>query len=159
MKRGLKDMGFGASVAFILSGVLFAAYSLFLALSVPVPYKDVFIREQRMVDDSLWVTATFIKTDCVRDRVNIIGYDLGETLPLPWETRDPPQDDALLGFQTRRFVIGNVVGLDQVQIRVRHKCGDQVVDSTFAALDPREVITPDNPQPARGGHLSPVVNF
>lgn len=156
MKHGLKDMALGAGVASFVSSVLFALYFVYLALVTPVPYRDVFIREQWMEGEWLHVTATFIKTDCTFQRLSAVGYGLGVTYNLPWADREPAEGDRLLGLQTLRINVGGSAGLDAVELRTRHDCDGETVDSTFAWLDPSEVITRDNPRAANRGHLSPV---
>ena len=134
MKVHFKELVVGAAVASLL---VFPWSTLF----EPQPYKDVEIVSVMEVADYVLVKANFYKTQCVFDRLEVVGTDLGETYRLEWENEevsDTDKDyDRALGSQTLRIKIftgGNPY--DQYELRTRHICeGGQVVDSTFAIIE------------------------
>lgn len=156
MRKNLSHIAIGAGGGVLFCTFIAVAYIVWRAALLPVPYKDVFIREQWREGAWLHLTATFIKTECEFRKLSAIGHDFGETVSLPWIDRETPGGDRLLGVQTLRINIGRVSQVDRIELRTRHDCGGDIVDRTFAWLDPDETIRPDKPRAAMGGHINPV---
>lgn len=157
MKRHVSELAKGFFAGLCLCGLLAGAFFAYRAATIPIPYRDVFITEQKRNGEWLYVTATFIKTGCEFVKLNAIGHELGETFLLPWADREAGDGDRIRGLHTLRINIETLADLDAIELRTRHDCpGVGDVDRTFAWLDPDETITPDNPQAGHRGHLAPV---
>lgn len=156
MKRAIGHLSIGIISGLGLAGAAFALWALIWAATVPVPYRDVHIIEQWRDGDWLHVTATFIKTDCVFQKLEARGVTLSGTVPLEWRDREAPQGDRLVGLQTLRIDISTVYDLDAVQIWTRHDCAGVPVDRLFATIDPNETIIPPETRAGHGGHLEPA---
>lgn len=109
------------------------------------PYTKVEVLSVKPVDNAVIVTANFRKNECVFQRLEVFGQDLGQTYVLQWanvvigdgEDRGP-RYDRVAGDQTLRLkVYTGGKNYDTLEIRTRHLCGDKTVDKVFAVIDLR----------------------
>jgi hypothetical protein len=134
VKIHFKELAVGAAVASLL---VFPWSTLF----EPQPYKDVEIVSVMEVADYVIVKANFYKNECVFNRLEVIGTDLGQTYRLDWENADNNDHDEgydrAVGKQTLRIkIFTNGNPYDQFEIRTRHVCEDgKVIDGVFATID------------------------
>lgn len=158
MSQHIKGITAGFLGAFLATIILVAGFYTGRYFLTPIPYRDVFIVEQWPEGDGwLHVTATFIKTDCEFNKLAAIGHNFGETFALSWRDREVPAGDRLRGVQALRINIADYSTVDSIELRTRHICDGRPVDRTFAWLDPREVIMPDDPPKAgQGGPIPPT---
>ena len=134
VKVHFKELAVGAAVASLL---VFPWSTLF----EQKPYKDVEIVSVMEVADYVIVKANFYKSECVFNRLEVVGTDLGETHRLEWENADANGNgedyDRAVGKQTLGIkILTNGNPFDQFEIRTRHICDDgEVIDGVFATIE------------------------
>lgn len=112
------------------------------------PYTNVQLVSVAKTDTSVTLTANFRKTDCSFQRLEVFGFDLGQTYVLNWENvivREEedhgPEYDRSNGGQTLRIKVKIPgVGYDKIEIRTRHLCDGAKVDKIFITVDSKDLI-------------------
>ena len=126
-----------ARLTLALSIVVLAA-SLYIQLSDPVPYKDVELLSYEYTGEEIRIVATFEKTDCIFNSMQVVGGASGQTEFLDWRDLDGMNgtEDRSEGIQTMRIAFElRRDGYDWVEVRTRHNCDGEKVDKVFIRFD------------------------
>lgn len=127
-----------ARLTLALSIMVLAATYLHETFGGPVPYRDVELTRYSVEGGEMRLVANFEKTDCVFERLRIVGAAAGETEFLKWRDLDglPDNHDRSAGRQTLRIAVKlERDGYDWVEVRTRHDCDGEQVDRVFLHLD------------------------
>ena len=109
--------------------------------SEPDPYSNVEVQSVERVDEGYMVTATFTKNACEFRRLEVFGTTTQTLELLDWQSAevDPTKGkeyDRSAGFQVLVLIAeakhDRYTGLE---IRTRHKCGEDTVDKLFASVN------------------------
>lgn len=116
------------------------AVGLWLGIILNFPYKDVFyptepysdvtVKFSNIIDDTYFITASFIKNECKFKKLEIFGHSNTEEewtfLPyenLPGPTGEAVEGDRVAGEHTLRLSAAlDGRDYDKIQIRTRHDC-------------------------------------
>jgi hypothetical protein len=129
-----KERYFWAAAFTIVAFVSALPYAL-----TPRPYWDVRIVETEQRGHWRYLTVNFVKGECERVDVVMLGHRLGlsDDLTSTWQPFDGVEEghDRLAGTQTLsgRLYTGSV-SYESFEIRTRHICGGQRVDRTFVTI-------------------------
>jgi hypothetical protein len=124
------------SLGCLVSLMLFwLPYGFYTDWFLEPPYKDVKLLDITETKTKYRVRATFIKTACTFERLEVIGYTLGHPEPLVWYDTggvkpkgDRTKGDHLLDIKVKK----PDTTIDSLEIRTRHICqGDRIVDKVF----------------------------
>ena len=125
----------------ILLGALFTSIvqlSIWLT-SDPSPYKDVVVDSVERTEEGYIVSAHFTKLQCEFKRLEIFGSNTGRPVYLQWEPLDgSPATDYDRSVGNQQLIILAISGgmsFDTIEIRTRHDCDGELVDSVFATID------------------------
>jgi hypothetical protein len=109
----------------------------------PTPYTDVEPISITQYDkDTLAYIANFVKTDCELIRAQIVGIVFGQSTLLKWARIDGDPIGVKLspGSHTMRvFIYTEGETYDEIDIRVRHDCDGEIVDTTFDRILPEDI--------------------
>lgn len=102
------------------------------------PYYSVEVISLHVEDGDLHVIANFVKSECVIQRLNVIGYVGEAAVFLDYRDLDGLEfdHDRSQGFHTLRLAIDlEERNYDWIELRTRHDCQGELVDRVFARLD------------------------
>ena len=112
------------------------------------PYTDVQLVSVAKTDTAVTITANFRKTDCSFQRLEVFGYDLGQTYALDWENV-VVRDEVDRGFSYDRVEGGHTLRIkvklpdtsyDKIEIRTRHLCDGAKIDKVFVTVASKDLI-------------------
>jgi hypothetical protein len=112
------------------------------------PYTNVQLVSVAKTDTAVTITANFRKTDCSFQRLEVFGYDLGQTYVLDWENV-VVRDEVDRGFNYDRAEGGHTLRIkvklpdtsyDKIEIRTRHLCDGAKVDKVFITVDSKDLV-------------------
>ncbi len=116
----------------------FALYPALQYVLQPVPYRNVEIVGKTRAGDWLNVIATFTKTACQIERLEVVGSAVGVPEFLIWRhlgQLTPEEHDRTVGRHAFRVAIYvDARAYDWIELRTRHDCAGERVDRVFARI-------------------------
>lgn len=100
------------------------------------PYSNVVLRHLETSNENVRIIASFQKNDvCTFQDLGVFGGNFGEWDRLTWRDLDVSQGDRLAGGQTLRIEIDISKPYQQIEVRLRHDCDGEKVDTIFITID------------------------
>lgn len=135
----MKDFLIGAIASIIIFGpVLYAHVSEpKLDEELFVPYENVLLLEEELINNTLLIRVQFDKLDCEFVYLQTVGFTLGIPERLPWVDINGDAGNREPGTHVIELQIAltNDVVYDYVEIRTRHTCDGETVDRTLLTVD------------------------